>query len=164
MRPEGFAKMIMVMLLLSPLGFGQSGNGYVFFAPGQFRAEGASAFGIHFGGGGKYIARSGIGVGAEIGIAGPKDNFGEGYSGLFSPNGYYVFNSVKDGKAQPFITGGYTRVFGHGARDNLGNFGGGVTYWTGERIGVLAEYRHHVGRDEGTTLHFWAVRIGLAFR
>jgi hypothetical protein len=151
-------------VLLCPLASGQSGNGYAFFAPGQLRAEGESVFGLHFGGGAKYISSSGAGFGAEIGIAGPKDGFGEAYSWLFSPNGYFVFNPDREAKAQPFVTGGYTRSFGRDTGMNFGNFGGGVTYWAAERAGILAEYRHHITRDQGVTLHFWTVRLGMAFR
>ena len=152
------------MFLLSCAGFGQSANGYGFFAPGQFRVEGESASALHFGGGAKYITGSGFGFGAELGIAGPSDGFGESYAGIFSPNAYYVFNSDRDAKVQPFLTGGYTRTFGRGARDNMGNFGAGLTYWATERAGILVEYRHHIGRTEGVTVQLWTVRFGVAFR
>ena len=117
MPPQGFVKTIMAMLLLCPLGFGQSGNGYGFFAPGQFRTEGASAFGVHFGGGGS--TSPGAALASALRSASPDlRTISERLQWAVQPDGYYVFNPVKDGKTQPFITGGYTRAFGHGARDS----------------------------------------------
>jgi hypothetical protein len=69
---------VTLVLVLCPLAFGQSGDGYVAFAPGQIRAGGGSAFAVHFGCGGRYIGQSGAGFGAELGIGGPKDHIGGG--------------------------------------------------------------------------------------
>src|SRR5215467_13723087 len=78
-------------------------QGYIFFAPGQIRGGGGSAFAMNFGGGGKFIANSGLGAGVELGIAGPKDHFGDACIGLASINGYYEAN--KSNKLRPFVTG-----------------------------------------------------------
>jgi hypothetical protein len=96
-------------------------------------------------------------------MAGPKKEFKDNSIGVFSPNGYYVFNT-KDEKVKPFITGGYTRSFGHESGFNWGNFGGGVTYWAAPKIGVLLEFRDHITSVESTRVQFWQVRFGLAFK
>src|SRR5215470_15343922 len=101
-----------LVLLLGGIASAQT-QGYVFFAPGQIRGGGGSAFSMHFGGGGKFISGNGFGAGAELGIAGPKDHFGDFLMGLASINGYYEV--TKSNKVRPFVTGGYDRTFGHGS-------------------------------------------------
>ncbi len=148
--------------------FGQSSQFYAFFSPGQVRASSAdlgfaSEFAIHAGGGGKYIFHNGLGVGAEAGIAGPTKDWSFYNFGAFSANGYYVFK--QGGKIEPFVTGGYTRVYGNDALDmNGGNFGGGITYWPAQRVGVLFEFRDNVGRTQGVTFQLVDARIGLVLR
>ncbi len=144
------------------LAWPQSTQGYFFFAPGQFRAIGNSVFGMHFGGGGKYIARNGAGFGGELGIVGPKDGFSEVYAGLASANAYYVFR--RGAKAEPYLTGGYSRTFGHHSGMNWGNFGVGLTYWAGKHAGLMLEFRDHLTRQQGVNFQFWAARLGLAIR
>jgi hypothetical protein len=158
-----YTAVVILFLVLCPLAFGQSGDGYAFFAPGQIRAGGNSAFAIHFGGGGRYISKSGAGFGAELGLGGPKDHFADTYAGTFSTNGYYVFKTSNE-KVQPFVTGGYTRTFGHGSGHNWGNFGGGVTYWAGSRVGLLVEFRDHITREQGITGQMYGIRLGVAFK
>jgi hypothetical protein len=152
-----------MFLVLCPLAFGQSGAGYAFFAPSQSRGGGDSAFVTHFGGGGRWTAKSGVGFGAELGIGGPKGDFGEACAGVFSPNGYYVFKTGNE-KVQPFVTGGYTRTFGHRFGLNWGNFGAGVTYWAAPRVGLLIEFRDHVARERGQTVQLYGIRLGVAFK
>jgi hypothetical protein len=154
---------VILFLVLCPLAFGQSGDAYAFFAPGQVRALGHSAFAMHFGGGGRYIAKNGLGFGVDIGAAGPKDHFGDAVIGVFSPNAYYVFKT-SNAKLQPFVTGGYTRTFGHHSGQNWGNFGGGVTYWAASRVGLLVEFRDHVTREQGITGQMYGIRLGVAFK
>jgi hypothetical protein len=158
-------KRILLAMLICGSSFAawpQSGQGYLFYAPGQFRAAGESLFGMNFGGGGKYIARNGLGIGGELGILAPKENFSDLFAGLTSVNGYYAFKSKS--KTEPFVTGGYSRTFGHGSGMNWGNFGGGITYWAGNRTGLLLEFREHLSVQEGISCQFWSVRIGVAFR
>ena len=154
---------VIMFLVLCPLAFGQSGDGYAFFAPGQLRAAGNSAFAMQFGGGGRYIAKSGVGFGAEFSAAGPKEHFGDAVIGVFSPNGYYVFKTG-NAKLQPFVTGGYTRTFGHNSGHNWGNFGVGVTYWASAKAGLLIEFRDHITREQGTTFQMYGIRLGVAFK
>ncbi len=72
MRSFGVA--LVFRLLLCGIASAQS-QGYLFFAPGQFRAAGLSVFAIDFGGGGKFISRNGLGAGADLGMVGPREHF-----------------------------------------------------------------------------------------
>ncbi len=141
----------------------QAGRGYAYFAPGQVRYPGGSDTFLGFGGGGKYISESGAGLGAEFGVVGPKSNFKREDAGIFSLNGYYVFKT-KDKKAEPFVTGGYTRAFGHDAPGNWGNFGAGMDYWFHPKAGFMLEFRDHLNRNDNSTIQLWTIRIGVAFR
>lgn len=158
---KSFGAVLFLALLLCGVASAQS-QGYLFFAPGQLRAGGHSAFAMDFGGGGKFVSRSGLGGGAELGIVGPKEHFADSVFGLFSLNGYY---DVKpSGKVVPFFTGGYSRSFGHGSGGNWGNFGLGMNYWFGNKTGLLFEFRDHIHRARSVTLHLWTARMGFAFR
>jgi hypothetical protein len=84
--------------------------------------------------------------------------------GLFSPNVYYVFRPKEAQKMKPYVTGGYTRAFGHDSGVNMGNFGGGMTYWAKQKMGFLAEFRDHIGSKNSVRAQLWTVRFGLAFR
>jgi hypothetical protein len=159
---------LLSLLLLSSMAFGQSVEGYGFFTPGQYREAGQGHSTLHFGGGGRYITSSGVGLGAELGVVGPTEDFSGLDWGMFSANGYYQFNTSSE-KAKPFVTGGYTRSFGHFMNLNWGNFGGGLTYWFAARVGFLAEYRHHItsitkSLSGAATLQLWEIRFGLAFK
>ena len=100
---------LLSLLLWSSLAFGQSVEGYGAFTPGQYREAGQGHSTLHFGGGGRYITSGGVGLGAELGVVGPTEDFS-----------------------------------GHFMNLNWGNFGGGLNYWFAERVGLLAEYRHHI--------------------
>jgi hypothetical protein len=117
---------------------------------------------LQFGGGGEYVIVKGIGVGAELGVVGVRQYFGDTAKGVFSPNGYYHFVHRQDIKTDPFVTGGYTLMFRFG-HANLANFGGGMNYWFHRRLGARLEVRDQLNTT-GTIGHFWGVRFGLAFR
>ncbi len=140
----------------------QSSNGYVFFAPGGVTCCGHTAMTLHFGAGGEAVLGAGIGLGAEIGALGPRQDFADGVVGILSPNGYYHFARGRRVRADPFVTGGYTLLFRSG-HENLFNFGGGFHYWLAGGLGVRVEFRDHV-YSNGVTLHYWGLRFGLAFR
>ncbi len=140
----------------------QSSNGYLFFAPGGITCCGYTTMTLHFGAGGEAILGKGIGLGAEIGALGTRTGFEHSAVGIFSPNGYYHFIHGPGIRADPFLTGGYTLLFRSG-HENLFNVGGGLNYWFHRRLGVRLEFRDHVDTD-GTSLHYWGFRFGLAFR
>ena len=140
----------------------QHSNGYVFFAPGGVTCCGQTFMTLQFGAGGEVILAKGIGLGAEVCAVGMRQYFSDSVLGVFSPNGYYHFVHGKDLKFDPFVTGGYTLMFRSG-HANLFNFGGGLNYWFSNRLGVRLEVRDQVHVD-GSSVHYWGGRIGLAFR
>ena len=139
----------------------QSSNGYVFFAPGGLTCCSHTAMTLHLGVGGEAAIGKGVGVGAEIGALGPRRYFTDNVVGIFSPNGYYHFVHGKSGKADPFVTAGYTMLFRSG-HANLFNFGGGVNYWFHSKVAARFEFRDHVYHS-GPALHYWGFRFGVAF-
>lgn len=141
----------------------QQSNGYVFFAPGGVTAGSYTSMTLHAGGGGEGVLGKGLGVGAEIGALGPRQDFSECAVGVFSANGYYHFIRGRARKVDPFITAGYTLVF-RSDTANLFNFGGGANYWFSQRLGLRVEARDQVWRNCCGTAHYWGVRLGLAFR
>ena len=44
------------------------------------------------------------------------------------------------------------------------DIGGGIDYWTKDRLGVRVEFRDHVRSDRRGDVHYWALRAGIAFR
>jgi len=140
----------------------QSSHGYVFFAPGGVTCCHNTSMTLQFGGGGEAVLWKGIGVGAELGVLGARQDFRDSAMGVFSPNGYYHFNHRRKARADPYLTGGYTLLFRSG-HANLANFGGGINYWFLSRLGANVEVRDQLNTT-GTIGHFWGVRFGLAFR
>jgi hypothetical protein len=64
----------------------------------------------------------------------------------------------------PFITGGYSLLFGSGAAHGL-NFGGGVNWWMRDRLALRLEARDHIFPvHRGPTPQAWEFRIGFSFR
>jgi hypothetical protein len=137
-------------------------EGYVYVAPGAVTGGGYTNGTLHIGGGAEKIFGPGIGVGAEIGAVGSWNNFRTAI-GIFSVNGSYHF-LPRPARIDPFVTGGYSLGFRSGTL-NFGNFGGGINYWFGERLGLRTEFRDHVHvSDRVPAIHYWGVRFGLAFR
>jgi hypothetical protein len=136
-------------------------EGYVFVAPGALTAGGFSNGTLHVGGGGEHVFNNRIGLGAELGAVGRWNNYHTAI-GMFSVNGSYHFRD-RD-KWDPFVTGGYSLGFRSGTL-NFGNFGGGLNYWFRERLGLRFEVRDHLHiSDRAPNLHYWGLRVGLAFR
>lgn len=135
------------------------GQGYAFVAPGS-TSDGGST--LHFGIGGEGLVYKGLGVGGEIGYLGATRSLNEGF-GVLSPDvSYHFLNASKSGKLVPFVTGGYSLLFRSGVA-HAGNFGGGVSYWFKDRVGLRLEFRDHVPAHADLG-HFFGFRIGLAFR
>jgi hypothetical protein len=162
-------RLLALILLSGSAACAQSSNGYAFFAPGGVTCCGHTAMTLHAGFGGEAVLGHGIGLGAEIGALGTRQDFADSVAGAFSPNGYYHFVHRRRAKVDPFVTAGYTVLFRSGHL-NFFNFGGGFNYWGNGRLGLRLEVRDHVHSEwasqwfEGPTLHYWGVRVGLAFR
>src|SRR6266849_10828627 len=120
-----------VLVLTPALAFAQNEERrrdqyYVFVAPGGANnfSFGSTTGTLHFGGGGEGFVYKGLAIGAEAGFLAPTQSFKSGY-GLVSVNGSYHFISpYKAKKVAPFITGGYSLLFGNGGANGV-NFGGG---------------------------------------
>ncbi|SRR5712692_898029 len=171
MRRLTFA--LWVLALTPALAFAQNTESrrdqyYLFVAPGGatslFSSSGSTTGTLHFGGGGEGFVYKGLGIGAEVGFLAPVKSFRSG-SGLVSVDGSYHFiSSDKTKKVVPFITGGYSLLFGSGAANGV-NFGGGVNWWMRDRLGLRLEARDHIFPvGGGATPQAWEVRIGFSFR
>ena len=133
------------------------GQGYLFFAPGALTGSGNTQGTFHIGGGGEGFLYRGLAGGAEIGyLASWK---GEGI-GVLSLDSSLHFN--RRAKLSPFVTGGYSLLFRSGHANGV-NFGGGVNWWIGERMGIRLEFRDHF-QTQFTDIHYPGFRIGFAFR
>src|SRR5262245_23970980 len=160
------SKLIFVILLAVLLPFAAAaqskewgGQGYVFVAP-TTTTEGG--LGLHIGGGGEGLIYKGLGVGGELGYLGSPDGLRDGIGILSTDMSYHFTKVTKSRKFAPFVTGGYSMLIGRGSV-NAVNFGGGANWWFKERIGLRLELRDNVPlRFE--RIHFFGLRIGLAFR
>jgi hypothetical protein len=108
--------------------------------------------------GAEVFAYKGLAASADIGYVGYYNNFRADGLGLFSPNVSYHF--YRSRTVVPFITGGYSLAFRSGTA-NMGNYGAGLTYWFGRRVGLRVEGRDH--RD-ASGYHISGVRVGVSFR
>jgi hypothetical protein len=159
------ALFIVLMPVLSyaqaPLQNERASYGYAF--TGLLVTSNGGEPGLHAGIGGEGIIHKGLGVGGEIGYLRPVGFGPEGGLGLLSVNSSYHFMNVsKSGRLVPFATGGFSLFFSSGSAIG-GNFGGGITYWLKDRIGVRFEVRDHIPAYSGAG-HFPSFRAALTFR
>jgi hypothetical protein len=132
-------------------------QGYGYF--GLFGAD-YTTFGklLNPGVGADVLVYKGLAASADIGYVGFYNDFASSGFGLFSPNASYLFFRTR--RVVPFVTAGYSLIFRDGT-SNLGNYGGGMTYWFRHRVGLRVE-----GRDNRDLrgYHFSRVRFGVSFR
>jgi hypothetical protein len=150
------ALLVSVALVTSTKGFAQSSNGYVVVGVGARESKATSQTAV----GGEWVFFKGLGIGGELGVVAGHTSFG-----TVSINAsYHIPLSVPPGKVDPFLSGGLTTaLFGNGA-SGLANIAGGLHYWFHRRIGFRAEVRDFIYYPGDRSLHFWASRVGLAFR
>ena len=151
-----------LFLAVSTAARAQRSHSYLFLAPGGVSSSGHTAMTLHLGAGVDAVLFKGFGVGAELGALGPREDFAGNVLGVASVNGYYHFLHGRP-KADPFVTAGYTVMFRSGSI-NLFNFGGGLNYWFVPRLGLKVELRDHVYSPQRSSVHYWGIRLGLAFR
>jgi hypothetical protein len=151
-----------IVLMFAAIAIAQPSNGYVFFAPGCVSCSGHTAMTIQLGAGGEAVLGTGLGIGAELGALGTRQSCGNSVVGVFSPSDYYHFVHGKDIKADPFVTAGYTLLFGNG-HASLFNCGGGLNYWLKHALGGRMELRDQVHTGDGPPIHCWGFRFGLVF-
>jgi hypothetical protein len=146
---------------LAGAAFGQSTNAYFFVAPGGVTGSAKTEGALQLGAGGEIALPKSFGAGVEAGAISPFRSWGDATLGTFAVNGYYHFVH-RDRRIHPFVTAGYT-VFFRDGHVNLFNFGGGANLWATRHLGARIELRDQVATYNGT-LHYWGVRLGLAFR
>ena len=141
-------------------------HAYLLAAPGVAHADTRSLGLIHLAGGGEYVFKNTIGVGAEIGFLGRTDL---GALGTASLNGYYHF--PRHGAWVPFVTAGYSNFFELFDSTNLANIGGGVNYWYKDHFGIKLEFRDHfrggnanLNFPSGGSANYAEFRFGFDFR
>jgi hypothetical protein len=121
--------------------------------------------------GGEALVRKGVGVGVELGYAGPDWSFdGNGAVGVGSIDAtYHFFGNKSRRKVEPFLTGGYSLYFGQRTTTQSGfNLGGGVNLWVIRHAALRLEIRYQGGINgfQGFSQfnHFVAFRFGMTFR
>lgn len=157
---------LFVFLCFCAVAHAQNTRGYVFLAPGEVSAAGASLRTYHLGGGIERLFERGIGGGGELGAVIPGTDPARNTVGILSLNAYYHFarESVRQRKLDPFATAGYSLLF-RNFTGNMFNFGGGLNYWFEDNLGVKLEFRDHVRKHSPLPrAHYWGFRIGLTFR
>jgi hypothetical protein len=115
---------------------------------------------VSYGLGFDALTWKGLGLSMDVGYLTPRQQQDNGI-GLGSINGSWSFvNRQNPRKLIPFITTGYGIGFRQGV-GHLYNYGGGITYWFKERIGLRTEVRSYLYHAR----HFdTSVRFGVAFR
>jgi hypothetical protein len=162
-------KIIVLLIVLTPaLSYAQTPRqkertsyGYAF--TGLMIASNGGDSGLQAGFGGEGIIQKGFGVGGELSYFRNVGFGNNGGLGLLSLNtSYHFLNASKSRKLVPFMTGGFSLFFRSGAVVG-GNFGGGITYWIKDRVGVRFEVRDQIPAYSGIG-HFPSFRAALTFR
>jgi hypothetical protein len=134
------------------------GIGYVVAGPAGHSGFFGSGSSAHVAGGAEVLVRGIAGVGAEIGF----------FDRLVTASLDGVFHvPVGGAQTRPFLAAGFTKMgIGDGEGDALNewNVGAGVDFWTRERRAWRFDIRDHVRPDVRGTVHYWTVRVGMAFR
>jgi hypothetical protein len=108
--------------------------------------------------GAEAFVYKGLTAAVDLGYAGYYNNFRDAGFGLFSSNASYHF--LRSRKVVPFLTGGYALAFRSGTA-NLGNVGGGLSYWFSTHVGLRVEGRDHF---DLSGYHIGGLRVGVSFR
>jgi hypothetical protein len=157
----------MLLLALTPAMYAQPsgeaapmqnsrGQGYTLF--GVATPVGDAGTILTLAAGGEGFVYKGLAVGGDAGYLYTGERFSYGL-GLASANVSYHFRGLGSGRFVPFVTGGYSVAF-RGDTINLGNYGGGMTYWLHRHWGARVEVRNVQGGGVSVAL----VRFGLSFR
>lgn len=137
-------------------------RGYVFVAPGGTSQGGATARTYSLGGGVERLLERGVAASAEIQGTVPGEGRARNSFGIASFDGGY--HLLRESRLDPFASAGYSLIF----RDytaNAFNFGGGLNYWFDPGMALRVEFRDHLrGANTAPSVHYWGIRIGLAFR
>jgi hypothetical protein len=139
-------------------------NAYAFLAPAMRSIDGGKGRAyLHIGGGAEGFIYRGLSLCAEIGPGIPFSP-GDHVYGLGSSNITYHFPAITtDRKMDPFLTGGYSLLFGNlslSSNQSGYNAGGGANFWLLRRAATRLEFRHQ------SSVHYktMEVRVGMTFR
>ena len=156
-------KRCLIGLLLPTLALAQHWNGSLSFGPGALISRYGDGPAMYGGFATERIIAGRYGIGIDIGGADTsKTNFT--YSGaILSFGGSYHFFPGAIRKADPFAGAGISGISIEGA-PALFYVGFGMNYWLKKNFGLRAEIREHAASDNGTALHYFATRFGIAFR
>ena len=99
-----------------------------------------------------------VGAGAEVELSDHHPGLAGGF-GVASPNGYFHIPVNRMSNLDPYATAGYSLFFKYGTA-NAFNYGGGLNWWIGERVGLKFEIRDQYG----DSVHYWGIRFGVTFR
>jgi hypothetical protein len=96
--------------------------------------------GTHLAGGADVLFNGAAGITGEVGalVAGGSP------AGVTSVGGILQARASRMRRALPFVTGGYTMLWSEGESVDGWFVGGGVTWWTSQRLGVRLELRDHI--------------------
>jgi Outer membrane protein beta-barrel domain len=162
-----------VALLIASIPALAQSHVFVYVAPGGVATWSPSLHGdafVHLGGGGEFVLKNGLGVGADAGAMG--ELFG-GTTGTFSLDGSYHFRRQR--LVDPFVLAGYSLFFHRNSGDfifgpntsvpsaNLFNFGGGTNLWFSHHVGAKLEFRDHLHSENGSIVHYAEFMMGVGF-
>ncbi|MGA2260009.1 MAG: hypothetical protein ABSH28_01085 [Acidobacteriota bacterium] len=157
-----FSVFVFVLAAECRLANAQYTREYIFAAPGGLSQAGDTKSDYHVGGGIERLLNHGIGATAEVEGIIPGRGKVRDTVGMVSIDGCYHF--LREQKLNPVISGGYSLLF-RATTTNLLNFGGGVHYWFEDNLGLLLEFRDHIGNPSGLArVHYWEIRLGITFR
>ena len=132
--------------------------------PCPFTAVGGTNTGL----GAEVLVRKGVGMGVELGYAGPNWNFDKSGLGVGSVDASYHFFGTKSRRGlDPFATGGYSLYFGQRTTFQSGfNLGGGVNLWLIKHVALRSEilFQGGINRFNSPLTHYVAFRFGMTFR
>jgi len=139
-----------------------NGHGYGFF--GMDAPNGGSLLNLmSTGGGAEVFVYKGLAVGGDLAFMFPRE-YPSDWVGLFSVNpAFHFVNRQRPGRVVPFVTGGYTLGFRNGTA-NLMNWGGGITGWMTQHVGLRTEARIYEYIGTRPQHYSAGVRLGLQFR
>ncbi len=163
-----------VALLIASIPALAQSHAFVYVAPGGMATWSPSLHGdafVHLGGGGEYVTKSGLGIGADAGAMG---ELFRGTGGTFSVDGSYHFRRQR--LVDPFVLAGYSLFFHRSSVNlfnfvpntgipsaNLFNFGGGTNLWFSRHAGAKLEFRDHLHSENGSIVHYAEFMMGVGF-
>ena len=152
----------LIAMLFPALATAQNWNGSLSYGPGALISRYGDGLALY---GGMSIERTfagRFGAGIDIGGVGATKNFNYG-GAILTLGGSYHFLPRAAHKADPFVGVGVSAITIEGA-PAMFYVSAGMNYWLKKNFGFRAEIQEHAASDNGTALHYFATRFGIAFR